>query len=55
MSRKNAIGIWVTIFGLVAVMNIQDLQWICRSLIYPFMFYTFLFYWWVEGKKSLIK
>lgn len=55
MSRKNAIGIWATIAVLTVGMNVHDLQWICRSLIYPFIFYTFMFYWWVEGKKSLIK
>ena len=55
MSRKNAIGIWGTIFLLVGAMNVHDLHWIAKSLTYPIIFYTFMFYWWVEGKKSLIK
>lgn len=55
MSRKNAIGIWGTIFLLVGAMNVHDLHWIAKSLTYPIILYTFMFYWWVEGKKSLIK
>jgi hypothetical protein len=55
MSRKNAIGIWGTILLLVGAMNVHDLHWIAKSLTYPIIFYTFMFYWWVEGKKSLIK
>ena len=55
VSRKVALTYFAGLAVLLVGVNTHDLQWICHSLVYPFTFYIYMFYWWIEGKKSLIK
>jgi len=32
-----------------------DLHWICKSSLIPFMFWMNLYYFYLEGRKSLFK
>ena len=51
MSRKYALFIWTSLFGMSALSHTNDISWIMESTFVPFAFYAFLFYFFYEGKK----
>lgn len=54
-SRKWAIGFWTTCLALAFVGNSVDMHWVAKSSMIPFVYYTTLFYWTFEGRKSIMK
>jgi len=55
MSRKYALTFWGGLGVLIFMMTTADLHWMARSLIFPWTIYFFYLYWFLEGRKSLVK
>jgi hypothetical protein len=55
MSRKHAVAFWAGIGLISAVMTMQDLAWMMRSCLIPWLSWGFTMYFFVEGRKSMIK
>ena len=53
MSRKFAVGIWVTLFASSTLANTRDFAWIVQSSFMPFCFFASALYFFYEGRKSM--
>lgn len=55
MSRKWALTFWGGMGALTAFANLKDFHHFAATAIMPFFLYIWLFYWFLEGRKSIIK
>lgn len=53
MSRKYAIGIWTSMFGISVLATTRDLTWIIQGTIMPIAFLSFMTYYFYEGRKAM--
>ncbi len=52
-SRKWAIGMWATFFGISLGATFADFGWVMRSTMVPFIFYSVHLYFFLEGRSSM--
>lgn len=55
MSRKYALIFWGGVFALSFGASTVDLHWMAKSSIIPFVFWMQLHYFYLEGRKSMLK
>lgn len=55
MSRKNAVLFWGVTGLISAIMTTTDIAWMTRSFMIPWLSYGFCLYFFVEGRKSMVK
>lgn len=55
MSRKYALTFWGGTFFLVFCVNMTDLHWMARAMLFPWIVSFGYLYFFLEARKSLVK
>jgi hypothetical protein len=55
VSRKYLMAFWAAFFVLNFGIATADLNWIAKSSFIPLIFYTSYLYFYIEGRKSMLK